>query len=150
MLRTKLPWLFTALAVASPPLLWVLREPIRLWLEEGYERQAGTFAAILWFFFAVTAVLMFAVVGLATSTSQSQGKVDLRRAALLTVGAVSVAAGILTLTYLNLLVKEWGFRPFLIEWAPGGLMLAAGLFAIREWRRGRRSGGNVVVRFPSR
>ncbi len=140
MLKTIGSLLFWALAAASPPLLWIFREPIRLWLEGGYARQDDTFAGIVWFFLSVTAVLAFVVLAFATWASQSEGEADMRRLGLVAFGAVSLAAGLLTLAYLNLLIKEWGFRPFLIEWGPGVVMLASGLFAIREWRRAGRVG----------
>ena len=135
MLRTISPLLFAALAAASPLWLWLFREPIRQWLEGGYEPQSGYFADIVGFFFSVTALLAFAVLAFATWDSQSKGEADLRRLSLVAVGAVSLAAGLLTLAYLNLLVKELGLRPFLFEWGLGVVMLASGLFAIREWRR---------------
>ena len=137
-MKTIRPLLFAALAATSPPLLWVFREPIRQWLEGGYARQDDIFAGIVWFFLSVTAVLVFAVLAFATWPSQSKGEADMRGLGLLAFGAMSLAAGLLTLAYLNLLVKEWEFRPFLLEWGPGVIMLASGLFAIREWRRAGR------------
>ena len=134
MQRKRLPWFFTALALVSPPLLWIFRESNQQWFEMGYRRQDDAFANIIWFFLAVTVWFVFTVLAFATWSSQSRWHAVLRRRSLLTLGALSLLAGLLSLAYLNLLVKEWGFRPFVLEWAPGVVMIASGFFAIRAWR----------------
>ena len=127
-MRTRLPWLFLALAVASPPLwFWYVSWSIR----DDYD---GTGYAIGFFIFwpivsFIFVVLFVALVAL-TWTPTSEGSRNLRRLILFFSGGTTllVGLGIFMLYAFNTQDLGWG----LIGIGVGMLFVGTGIMAGRE------------------
>ncbi len=129
MLKTRLPWLFLALAVASPPLwFWFVRWSVR----DDYE---GTGAGIGFFIVlpivSLMSISLFVTLAALMWRPVSGGSRNLKRVTLLFFGGGSLLAGLVIFMSSALNAQDLGWE--LIGISVSVLFIGSGIMAGREF-----------------
>ncbi|MCI0850064.1 MAG: hypothetical protein J4N26_03795 [Chloroflexi bacterium] len=132
MLRAKLPWLFTALAVASPPLwFWFFS-----WSANSPANQdseiAGAAAFVLWIITSIIFVVLFLTLAALTWRPAPEGR-DFRRLVLFVFGGPSLLAGFAMLIFA--VANAQNLAELATAGGTGLILFGAGFLAMVELLR---------------
>ncbi|MCI0890916.1 MAG: hypothetical protein J4O04_08915 [Chloroflexi bacterium] len=130
MLRARLPWLFTALAVASPFLwLWFF-----VWSANSSENQDSELAGlsfVLWIITSFIFVILFVTLAALTSRPMSKGMRSVRRLILFLFGGTSLLIGLVTFM-LFVVIDPQNLGVLLSGIGMSALFIGSGIIAGRE------------------
>ena len=135
MLRAGLPWLFTALAVASPPSLYAL---FALWGDYNLDDTGRIF----WFFYSLVLVAVFLTLAAATWSPESVAARAFKYAVLVPSGVASLLGGIGALFFAAMLERS-DTLGIVVLLATGFFLMTTAANAFRQLLRNGSGEGRV-------